>query len=1383
MTTYYLDLESGADGCPVVDSSSYAHVVNSGTGFNGDPTIYKFAPASAKFAGVASTTSQNGFAIASDGSFNFGAGDFTIEFWINPINFTNPYASVVGSNCPSWSAGACCVMLYGPGQTGVAPSSGSRGNHIGLTQNNGSAADYNSASALAAGTWYHVAFSKVSGNMYVFVNGTLENTYADTRTWDFGYNGFTCFGYDGWDGTNSRVAAYVDEFRVTKGVGRYTASFTVPTAPYDSSDTYFSSVVFLSHLSNYFVNALDESSYNKSTAPVGNAVTTTAQAKFGTMSLSNGANSGIFIPADATLRFGAGQFTMEAFIRPSASSDFTIMSLWSASTGLSYYFGYFSGGFVFWHSTDGVNGVFTTYPTRALTLNSWIHVAVDRDPSSTVRIYVDGVVAGTASITAAFDASAGNFVIGNQAALNSSLQGYIDAVRVTKGVARYAGAFTPPSSTYPTGASDPYWSSVSLLSNFEVTLAAPGLSYATRLKTIAAALGLMTNGDTLRLKASPSETLVGTATWTNSGSTVTLAGAVNADINTCEAVWTAVTANVSTTTTTVNKQGTKAAAITVAAAFTTGLAAYAPVAGTLPVDLSGYQQVSFWFFMSNTCASGTFSLRLCSDTAGATPLVTIPVPAYFTGNQWQVVTVNLGVNLPSSVQSVALYCDGDYSTTQSITVNFDNIVACKASSSPDSLTLSSLIGKACNTSWAPSTAYSLGDMRRPTGGSRTGFTYKVTTAGTSGATEPAWPQDTGVTVTDGTVVWTCFDLEETWLPIKSIAGTTVTLDSSTGSSITQVGKYYGASETVATYKREPVSVGSQGNGATLYTPPGGANANAWTLTSGGWNRVDMSTQSGETWIDMVNSAGYFVNTTNTWLAFESLGLARPYSGYQNSFNAQVTVSFKNFHVVGAYTGFSAINAIKMSFNNVVVANPNNIGIDMYYATEAEGRCVSVYGCFNGSGYGIRYGIGRTRLNYLNIKGNINGFYGYGANVNGGGDSIFSNVATALNSSWAVNQNNIIYGTGFVNSTFAEASPFAWNLQSPGIVWSHNHNGVKGKTYRYHAGQGVVQSVQDVVHTTGGWSWRFTPAWLGSYWFPGVQQLVPLRLSVAKIYCTAGVTKNVTIWTRRDGTNIKGRLVVDGGQVTGVPSQLVVDCQPAINTWVQSSTLSFTPLETGVVEIEFFVWNGVNGTENFWVDDVGVVSVVSGVTYCTWSPTDLSANMVLSNSNLTATGNAAADTAVRGTLGKLAGKYYFEFTTGAQFNGPDTGLGLALSTANLSTVGGTAASAVAVFTSGSTWLNGNSLGLSQGAIGANVVVGVAVDLDNKRIWFRLGAVGNWNNNAPATPATPSTGIDISSLSGALYPLFACNALGASVTANFGLTPFTGAVPAGFQLGWY
>src|SRR5262245_22911358 len=58
--------------------------------------------------------------------------------------------------------------------------------------------------------------------------------------------------------------------------------------------------------------------------------------------------------------------------------------------------------------------------------------------------------------------------------------------------------------------------------------------------------------------------------------------------------------------------------------------------------------------------------------------------------------------------------------------------------------------------WLANTAYALGEVVTPSSGGTVGngHTYRCTTAGTSGATQPSFPTSEGATVTDGTVVWT-----------------------------------------------------------------------------------------------------------------------------------------------------------------------------------------------------------------------------------------------------------------------------------------------------------------------------------------------------------------------------------------------------------------------------------------------------------------------------------------------------------------------------------------------------------------------------------------------------------------------------------------------------
>ncbi|MEJ2435467.1 MAG: hypothetical protein P8Y53_20805, partial [Pseudolabrys sp.] len=77
---------------------------------------------------------------------------------------------------------------------------------------------------------------------------------------------------------------------------------------------------------------------------------------------------------------------------------------------------------------------------------------------------------------------------------------------------------------------------------------------------------------------------------------------------------------------------------------------------------------------------------------------------------------------------------------------------------------------------------------------------------------------------------------------------------------------------------------------------------------------------------------------------------------------------------------------------------------------------------------------------------------------------------------------------------------------------------------------------------------------------------------------------------------------------------------------------------------------------------------------------------------------------------------------------------------------------------------------------------AVDLDNRRIWFRKNN-GYWNYSSTADPATNSGGFDISAIMGlGVWPFVTSGVNGAACTFNFGDSAFAQAVPSGFTPGW-
>jgi len=204
-----------------------------------------------------------------------------------------------------------------------------------------------------------------------------------------------------------------------------------------------------------------------------------------------------------------------------------------------------------------------------------------------------------------------------------------------------------------------------------------------------------------------------------------------------------------------------------------------------------------------------------------------------------------------------------------------------------------------------------------------------------------------------------------------------------------------------------------------------------------------------------------------------------------------------------------------------------------------------------------------------------------------------------------------------------------------------------------------------------------------------------------------------------------------------------------------------------------------------------IGVVAGVTYVTWDAATATA-VTLSGGNLAAT-NTGTTSANQGahvisTSGKTTGKYYFEatfvpfdlnITQGINFS---IGIGTTASTYTSMGNGGT--TGIVFYKSQSVWSNGSQIVAGGTQVSAGQVVGGAVDLDNRKIWFRLAPSGNWNASGTANPATNTGGYTIPA--GTMVPFVTfggtAGTAGHALTANFGASVFSGAVPAGFTSGW-
>ena len=396
----------------------------------------KFGGASAYFDG-----SGDYINIQDNPNFQFGTGDFTIECWFNATGLLNSYPTLLGNGNPSFSGSGSTGSWY------FMVSGSPRKINVGTNTTN---PIISSTTTINTGSWYHVALVRSGSSVYLFVNGALEAITTNTQSLNISNNGLR-IGSNGWDGSQAFWYGYIDDVRVTKGIARYTSSFTLPTVAYpDPTDTNFNDVSLLLHMdgSNGSTTFTDSSSNNLTVTPNGNVAISTAQSKFGGASayfdgsgdfLTVNSNNAFTLDGDFTIEFwlyvntmqtsglisnGASSFTGTAFVIVlDHSTQTNRLSIWNApSTGTAL------------------------CSTGTLITGTWYHAAFVRS-GSTVTAYLNGVAGTTATTSATFTTSASNLRIGRY--WNGDFDGYIDDLRITKGIARYTSNFTPQNYPFP----------------------------------------------------------------------------------------------------------------------------------------------------------------------------------------------------------------------------------------------------------------------------------------------------------------------------------------------------------------------------------------------------------------------------------------------------------------------------------------------------------------------------------------------------------------------------------------------------------------------------------------------------------------------------------------------------------------------------------------------------------------------------------------------------------------------------------------------------------------------------------------------------------------------------------------------------------------------
>jgi hypothetical protein len=390
---------------PFLPSAAYSTSVNGGSGY---------------FDGSGDYLEQVNTASS---ALDVSSGDWTVQVWIYPTAPGNDYATVfslgttVDSQTNAWS-----LHMNSNYQMFILIS--------------GSGGSINASANTAVGpfAWNHVALSRASGTTTMYVNGVSVGTTAtampSTQYASIG-------GYSFYTDKNT-FPGYISGVQLLKGTSINFASVGVPTAPPTA-------IANTSLLCNFTNAGIFDNTGKNNLETAADAQIDTSVKKYGTGSMEfDGTGDYLLLPSSPNLVLGTGDFTVEWWMYNTDLVSQPIMAFGSYITGLDIRL-----------SDTGANQlgcylVNTWYYGTFTNTNQWSHCAIVRS-SGTLYIFVNGSsILTQASVTSNIADSylkIGGLNAGG--ATRSTFLGYIDDLRVTKGVARYTTTFTPPTEAFP----------------------------------------------------------------------------------------------------------------------------------------------------------------------------------------------------------------------------------------------------------------------------------------------------------------------------------------------------------------------------------------------------------------------------------------------------------------------------------------------------------------------------------------------------------------------------------------------------------------------------------------------------------------------------------------------------------------------------------------------------------------------------------------------------------------------------------------------------------------------------------------------------------------------------------------------------------------------
>lgn len=340
-------------------------------------------------------------------------------FWVNKSNVSENINSLTKTSSDAWDAGAASTQMFlGDVSASFTISETNTYRMFGLSHTDLNAS-YTSIE--------YAIYPKNDGTIGIYENGSSIGDFGSYSINDiltverigttiyYKKNGSTLY--------TSLISSSRNLFIDT---ALYTLNATITNAVFESS--------------NYKI-FIDAANRHNLTLSVNSDIVTDI-IKIDSASVRLGGSSSKIIVSDNLNDFdmGSGAFTIEAWIRFNSVQDDTYIMLFENSHGsfgwqcylqtYSDYFGVYTGP-----SYSATN-------TFVPNINQWYHFVFEGD-GSILKWFIDGVQIGTDVTGNLSVAGVQQLYIGCDAISSRAFDGWMDEIRITKGVMRYSSSFTP----------------------------------------------------------------------------------------------------------------------------------------------------------------------------------------------------------------------------------------------------------------------------------------------------------------------------------------------------------------------------------------------------------------------------------------------------------------------------------------------------------------------------------------------------------------------------------------------------------------------------------------------------------------------------------------------------------------------------------------------------------------------------------------------------------------------------------------------------------------------------------------------------------------------------------------------------------------------------